>query len=89
MTRAIGTADKIELVPVSEVSEGDWLDLEGDKYADPKGDRIEFETEYVTVAAVRRETAHSTALMIEGVDLFGFPPDHKVKRVTYVTLIGG
>ena len=67
-------------VPISELQPGDMIDLEGDIYADPKHNRVEFETEYAIVEAVEPETPACTAVWIEGVDCFGFPPEHLVER---------
>jgi hypothetical protein len=66
-------------LPVSDLREGDLVDLEGDPFADPRRDRIAFATEYQTVEAVVRETARCVAVYILDVDCFGFPPGHHVR----------
>lgn len=64
------------MIRADEVKEGDLIDFEKDKYADPKGERLEFQTEYGLVDYVERETATCIAVGVQGVDVFGFPPDH-------------
>lgn len=71
---------------VSDLLPGDLVDLEGDKFADPKRDHIQFQTEYVVVDTVERETPACTAVYFEGFDCVGFPADYRVKvshRPTY------
>lgn len=60
----------------SDLIIGDYVDLEGDKYAgyDPL-----FEYEYVEVVSIDRETSNCIAIGFEGFDIVGFPPDHLVK----------
>jgi hypothetical protein len=69
------------MVPVSSLRAGDIVDLAGDRYADPTGDRVDFEFENVIIGAVIPEAPTCTVLCIDGVDRFGFPPDHPVKLV--------
>ena len=69
---AVCRADKLK--------EGDAIDLAGDWYADPKGNRREFECELAQVCEIERETESCIRVGIEGVDNFGFPPDHLVYR---------
>lgn len=72
---------------VDQLRVGDVLDLQGDKFADPDPpdgeeattNRIVFEAEYVTVDYIEREMPECVAVGIEGVDVFGMPPDHLVK----------
>lgn len=59
-----------------KIKEGDLIDLEGDWFADPKGTRREFKDELARVVEVNREGDSCIVLGIEGVDAFGFPPDH-------------
>ncbi|HTE40289.1 MAG TPA: hypothetical protein VK629_05650 [Steroidobacteraceae bacterium] len=66
----------VKLVPAKDIKPGDMLDLEGDQFADPKKDKPFFECELGTVESVERETPDCVAIMIEGVDMFGFPPEH-------------
>lgn len=75
-------------VRAADLREGDYLDLEGDKIADPKRDRIAFQSEFAMVASVERETPTCVAVGIEGVDVFGFPPDHMVKIGEELTASG-
>lgn len=65
---------------IAELRVGDLIDLYGDPFADPERDPLTaFEFEYAEVAEVRRETPGCFAVMIEGFDLVGFPPDHVVR----------
>lgn len=63
---------------IDQLKPGDLIDLEGDQYADPKRSHPVFQSEYATVESVERETPDCIAVWIEGVDCFGFPPDHLV-----------
>ena len=67
------------LRPVSEIVPGDIIDLESDRFADPDHDNPVFQCEYVMVTEVVKETPDCTVLYIDGVDGFGFPPEHKVR----------
>lgn len=62
---------------VEALSLGDTVDLEGDPYADPLADH-HYDTEYLTVADVVRETAECYVVHFEGGPSIGFPPDHAV-----------
>lgn len=72
----------MRLVEVRDLHPGDLIDLEGDEYADPDRSRCAFQFEYAEVAEVIVETVDCIAVGIEGVDLFGFPPDHRVPLYT-------
>lgn len=63
---------------ISELIPGDLVDLENDKYADPKGNPL-LECEYVTVDSIERESPECIAVYFRGFDMVGFPPDHVVK----------
>lgn len=66
------------MVAVRDLHPGDKLDLQGDPLADPQGDNIALEYEYVTVAGVEQETAD--CIRVDGADFScGFGPDHLVK----------
>lgn len=71
----------MELVAISDLRIGDAIDLEGDPIADPDRDTILFQCELVTVASYIRETPQCVAIGIEGVDVIGFPPEHRVQRM--------
>lgn len=64
---------------------GDMVDLENDRYADPKGyrgvesDHPEFEFEHETVAGVEAETPDCVRVDFESGLSVGFPPDHLLK----------
>lgn len=66
------------LVKVKDLREGDTIDLGGDEYADPDSDVTAFQYLYVPVVGVELETPECVRVDIEGVDSFGFPPDHEV-----------
>lgn len=67
------------MVPAKNVRVGDLVDLEGDSIADPDRQNFAFECELQAVSAVEEETRDCIAIHFEGVDTFGFPPDHKLK----------
>jgi hypothetical protein len=64
-----------------DLREGDYVDLEGDPFADPRRDSAYFRYEYAMVNGVDIETPTCVCVWIDGVDAFGFPPDHIIKRV--------
>jgi hypothetical protein len=64
------------LIPIARLRVGDMVDLEGDKYADQNRDHPTFESEYVMVASIERETPACLVVGFEGFDMVGFPPDH-------------
>jgi len=70
-----------QLTKVKDLKEGDLIDLEGDIYADPKHDRLEFQCLACFVETVEPETPDCVAVWIEGLDCFGFPPDHRVWKI--------
>jgi hypothetical protein len=57
---------------------GDFVDLEGDKYADPDNANVTYEFEYQEVCEVTKETPQCVAVGFDG-SLVGFPPDHLLK----------
>ena len=66
------------MVAVRDLHPGDKLDLQNDPVADPQGDNVALEYEYVTVAGVEQETAD--CIRVDSADFScGFGPDHKVK----------
>lgn len=66
------------MIPVSEVTVGDMLDLEGDAFADPKHDNIALEHEVAVVLEIKHKAPDCIALYCDGIAC-GFPPDHMVK----------
>ena len=77
----IVTFQLVLFAPVKYLKPGDVLDLQYDIVADPHGNVIYFEFEYVTIDDIDRETDACVAVCIANVDTFGFPPDHLVKVV--------
>jgi len=73
-------ASETEFVNVRDLREGDYVDLEGDKYADPNNSPF-LQSEYVIVAEnPKQETENCVAVGFESFDVVGFPSDHMVKR---------
>jgi hypothetical protein len=62
-----------------DLEDGDLVDLEGDEYADPNRDHIEFECEYQVVCFHELETKDCVAIGFEGFDIVGFPPCHMLE----------
>ena len=71
----------VETRRAADLKPGDMIDLEGDKFADPNRDHVAFQCEYGVVAEVDRETPECVAVYVDGVDSFGFPPDHLIRWV--------
>lgn len=65
-------------IKVSELAPGNLVDLEGDKYADPRHEHVMLQSQYVEVVSIEQETPHCVAVGFEGFDVVGFPPDHMV-----------
>jgi hypothetical protein len=66
------------MVKVKDLRERDYVDLEGDPYADPQSDKPEYEFEYAIVAGIERETPTCVRVDFETGNSVGFPPDHEV-----------
>lgn len=66
------------LKTIAELVPGDMVDLQGDRFADPKNNYPPFEFEYSTVMEIDRETPTCIAIYFDGFAC-GFPPDHQVK----------
>ena len=69
----------METRTVRDLKPGDMIDLERDLIADPNGDKVEFQSEYAIVGEIVEETPACIVVYIDGVDAFGFPPDHMVR----------
>jgi hypothetical protein len=65
--------------PAHAIEPGDLIDLEGDPYADPHGDNPRFETEWIPVVRVERETPACVRLDLEAEDSYGFPAQHLIR----------
>lgn len=72
---------KILETPVKDVKVGDFLELQGDAYADPKKDNTVYEFEYCLVEEIEQETISCICLYFDNSNPVGFPPDHLVKVV--------
>lgn len=68
-------------VPAADLRPGDLIDLEGDVFADPARDRADLQFEFQRVERCDREAGDCVAVYIAGVDCFGFPPGHHVRRI--------
>lgn len=66
------------LVMVSELREGDHVDLERDPFADPTGDNPSLGCLYAVVASIERETTDCIVVHFDEHDSVGFPVDHHV-----------
>ncbi len=65
-------------VPASQIRVGDWADLEADLYADPEHDNMYYESQYVEVIGMERETDGCVRIDFEGLNSVGFPPHHMI-----------
>jgi hypothetical protein len=65
-------------IKVRDLRVGDRVDLEKDPFADPRSDNPSFSFEYALVMDVEAETSTCVCVYIDGVDAFGFPPDHEI-----------
>lgn len=63
----------------ADVQVGDLVDLEGDQFAAGADKANVFECELQQVVHVERETDACVAIGFDGVDIIGFPVDHKMK----------
>lgn len=59
---------------IDELTIGDMVDLEGDKYCRGAQDIAPFTA--FTVCEIERETPDCIAIGFDGYDVVGFPPDH-------------
>jgi hypothetical protein len=66
--------------PVSELREGDFVDLEGDSFADPSHDKPELEHEYARVVEYELETPECLCVYFDCITV-GFPLDHMVEVI--------
>lgn len=67
--------------PARDLREGDMVDLEGDRFADPRRDKPALQALYQTVDCVVAETPDCVAVWFEGFDCVGFPPDHALRVI--------
>lgn len=80
--------DGSTFIRADKVKEGDALDFEGDKFADPlrhadpdapaiDGEHVAMEFEFARVEAVEREG--TTVVLYTDQGTYGFPPDHEIE----------
>lgn len=79
--------DLYEHVPVTELREGDLVDLEDDRYADPDRDSRVFPYELAVVLGSEQETPECVRVDFDH-DSVGFPTNHYVYRRVSVELVG-
>lgn len=81
--------DHITHTRAADIGPGDMIDLEGDEYADPRGDGTDdddhyyaFEFEYALVEDVDGSAARSGfgVTLYTTLGVFSFPAEHKLKR---------
>lgn len=77
------------LTPVSELREGDLVNLQNDPYADPRGDEPTYEFELAEVVSVEYETDTCVLVGFEATGACGFPPSHEVEVFGHVNLETG
>ncbi len=67
-------------VEVRNIRVGQRVDLDGDDFADPEGDRPEFVYEFAAVYEIEHEPHDTDPCIVLHTSLgsFGFPPDHLV-----------
>lgn len=67
------------MTPVIELCEGDYVDLEGDQYADPNSDPHGlYAFEYAVVQGWEQETPETVLVHFDQTSV-GFPTRHKVR----------
>ena len=73
------------LICVDKLQSGDYVDLEGDIFADPENDNSWYEYHYAIVDQIEHETPGCIRVDFQDGDSIGFPPDHilKIKRRVY------
>ena len=64
---------------VTELREGDHVDLQGDRYADPDAEHPEYEFDYAVVDTLQWEGPGCLVVHFESTDSVGFPPTHNVR----------
>lgn len=68
---------------VRDLTVGDRIDLEGDLFADPERDHMEYQCEYSVVCEITRETTSCTVIHCEGGPSIGFPPEHMIPYASH------
>jgi hypothetical protein len=69
--------DGVAMIEARNVMTGDLLDLEGDKFADPKGDNPFYQSEFVEVYSAEAETLDCVRIDFCNLSI-GFPSDHLI-----------
>jgi hypothetical protein len=67
------------IIAIKNLKPDDMVDLYNDPYADPNGDKIEYQWEYCVVYELKQETENCIMVYFNNTVAIGFPPDHKVK----------
>lgn len=67
------------VVMAQDAQEGDLVDLEGDRFASDADPSDVFTHQLQEIVSVERETDACVAIGFEGLDIIGFPVDHKLK----------
>lgn len=70
----------MSMIKVSDLKEGDLVDLEGDPYADPKSQRAVLKYMLAEVQSVEREALDCICVYFD-FDAVGFSSDHLVRVV--------
>lgn len=65
---------------VEDLIPGEHVDLEGDRYADPNGDTIAYQSEYAVVDSVEIETPKCTVVHFINGPSIGFPTGWTLKK---------
>jgi len=63
-------------LPAFQIEPGDLIDLEHDRFANPDGLHVQFESELAQVIFVEMETPECLVIGFEGFDIVGFPRYH-------------
>ncbi len=69
---------RLQTIKASELKEGDMIDLEGDKFADPNNDNAALECEYCIVEGIEQETPECIVIYTQHVNV-AVPTDHPIK----------
>ncbi|WP_210499119.1 hypothetical protein [Vibrio crassostreae] len=71
------------IINAKDLKTGMRIDLEGDEFADPKGDNTILQDEYAEVGAVDIETEDCVCIYAHNITV-GFPVEHKIKLNAHI-----